>query len=80
MVYAVQVAGEAGVEPPAALVLSGAVARVQIVVHVLGGEGHVVVVAERVAGVSGVAADSQPVVVPGVGHDELGVFRPVPET
>ena len=67
-------------EPPAALVLGGAVARVQVVVYVLGGEGHVVVVTERVSSVSGVAADSQPVVVLGVGYDELGVLRPVPET
>ena len=80
MVHAVQVAGEAGVEPPAGLVLGGAVARVQVVVHVLGGEGHVVMVTERVSGVSGVAADSQPVVVLGVAYDELGVLRPVPET
>ena len=67
-------------EPPASLVLGGAVARVQVVVDVLRGEGHVVVVTERVAGVSRVATNPQAVVVAGVCHDELRVLRPVPET
>lgn len=58
MVHAVEVAGEAGVKPPAALVLGCAVPRVQVVVHVLGGESHAVVVAQRVAGVAREAADS----------------------
>ena len=46
---AVQVGREARVEPPAALVVCGAVAHVQIVVAILRAERHVVMVTQRVS-------------------------------
>jgi len=46
MIDAVEVAGEAAVEPPSTFVLIGAVAHEQVVVGVLRAERHVVVVTQ----------------------------------
>ncbi len=48
VIQAIEVAGVAAAEPPTPLVVMGTVARVEVVVTVLGTEGYVVMVAEGV--------------------------------